>query len=230
MSKMRCIIVDDELIARKGLAAMLANYQVIEMVGEAKDRESLQKLLDQERPDLVFLDVMLRDENILDSLQQLHVKPMVVFTTAFAEHALRSYEFDALDYLLKPIEPVHLDRAVWRAYRNFSKNYAENEDMYLRINGKFHRVFLKDIVFLEGMENYVVIQTTGKKLICKATMQWFEKQLPPDQFLRVHRSYIVNKSRVDMIDKLSIVLGEFMVPISRENRGKVYSALIPGLG
>jgi DNA-binding LytR/AlgR family response regulator len=225
--KMRCVVVDDEPIARLGLVNILANYPTVELVGEAFSADGLDKILEEHKPDLVFMDIMLRDENVLDVLSGLQLDTMLIFTTAFAQYALRGYDFQPVDYLMKPIAPEHLDRALQRAYKEFANHAQENEDIYLRINGKYYRIFYRDILFLEGMENYVVIQTTSKKLVCKCTMQWFENNLPRQMFLRVHRSYIVNKEKVDMIDKLNILMADFTIPISRENRWKVYSAIIP---
>jgi two-component system LytT family response regulator len=229
MNKIRTVVVDDEPVARDGLIRMLRNFPDVKVVGEAMDGAGLHLTLKKDVPDLIFLDIMLRDENVLDVLPLNASRPLVVFTTAFPQYALRGYEFNALDYLLKPIAPGDLERAVSRAQKQLLHQDAASDEVFLRINGKYHRIFYRDILFLEGMENYVVIHTETKKLVCKSTMQWFEKNFPMETFVRVHRSFIVNKNKVDMIDKLCIVLKEHQIPISRENRIKVYHKLMPGL-
>ncbi|MBS3915693.1 MAG: response regulator transcription factor [Bacteroidetes bacterium] len=229
MQKMRCLIVEDEFVARKGLQEMLQKYSNLQVIGEAYHAASFVSAMQKLNPDLVFLDIMLRDENVLESMQEWQNNVEIVFTTAYAEYAIKSYEFPAIDYLLKPIEPALLERAVSRAYHKFLHKNLNRKEIYLRCDGKYHRIAFNDILFLEGMENYVIIQTINKKLICKCTMRWIENQLPTEHFLRIHRSYIIHKDKVDLIDKLTIRISDFRLPISRENRNKVYAALIPDL-
>lgn len=228
MQKVKCLVVEDEPIARAGMIKMLGNWSELQVVGEMHCADDWGLTCNHFMPDLVFMDLMLRQQNMLDYLSHNETKPLIIITTAFPQFALRGYEHAVVDYLLKPIEPMALQRAVERAMRLISdREKIVAEDIYIRVNGKYHRIFLDDILCLEAMENYVIVHTPGQRLVTKATMIWFENQLPPSQFIRVHKSWIVNKNRVEVIDKLTLQIKDIVIPVSRENRNFVYAQFIP---
>lgn len=227
-NKLTCVVVDDEPVARRGLVHMLTAYPGVEVVGEANSIGSWVDLHSKLKPDLAFLDLMLRDKNILDFMDAELEGTQIVITTAYPQYALKGYEFNAIDYLLKPISAEDLDRSMRRVVRQSSRENPAEDTMYLRVNGKYHRIAYGDILYIQGMENYVVIHCENQRLIAKGTMIWFEKNLPEKDFIRVHKSYIVNKKKVDVIDKLTLMVREQFIPISRENRNAVYNSLMNG--
>lgn len=221
----RVIVVDDEFIARKGLIKMLESRPGVEVVGEAKDVDSWLKLVDKEKPEAMFLDIRMREDNVMNYIEDFEHLPQVVFTTAYPEYAYQSYRFDTLDYLLKPITPDSLDRAVNRIVQTAKKKKQPAQYLYIKSDRMFLRILYDDILFAQGMENYISIQTIQKKIVIKKTMKSFEELLP-ENFMRVHKSYIVNKDKIEVIERLSIQVADTKIPVSRDNKSKVYYELL----
>lgn len=227
MQKIRCMVVDDEPIARQGLIKMLEQFPGLEVCGEANCIDDWVSGNESLCPDLVFMDIMLRENNILDFLPTEMMKPLLIITTAYPQYALRGYENCALDYLLKPIAPADLERSILKAERFLApQNVEKSKDIFIRSNGKFYRLFFHEILFVEGMENYIIIHAENHKLTVKATMAWMEAQLPQNTFLRVHRSWIVNKDRIEVLDKRNLIIKDKTIPISRENKNRIYDIIL----
>ncbi len=225
MKTLRTIVVDDEPVSRHGLINMLNNYPLIENCGTAYSAETFTKAMQEHKPDLVFLDIMLRDRNSLDIIAGIDDNVQYIITTAYGQHALRGYELRVIDYLMKPISHERLSVAIERAWLVCNSLSTVNDSLFLRSEGKYHRFCTDEILFIQGMENYVVIQTESKRHVCKMTMTYI-RQLLPHQFMQVHKSYIINTGKVEALDKLSVYIKTFVLPISRDKKQDVYKVLL----
>lgn len=204
----KVIIVDDERLARSELKLMLSEFQEIQIMGEAANVQQALELINQYKPDILFLDIQLRKETGFDLLEQLNTNLKIIFVTAFDEYALRAFEVNALDYLLKPINPDHLGRAIDRLSKTDQtetkekRNLEYDDRLFLNFDGGSKFLKISTIVCISAMGKYTQISTSdGKKLlICKSIGEW-EKRLPGKFFIRIHRSTIINFESVEKVEK-----------------------------
>lgn len=230
IDKIRCLVVDDEIIARHGLMTQLNEFSGIEIVGEANNFDDFVFLYEKTKPDVVFLDIRLQKENAIDRLTQLYnlKKPNIVFVTAYSNYAQKSYDFDAIDYLMKPVSKERLEKSINKIKINIDKRFVSEgsqSNLFIKSNGKFFRIIISEILYIQSMENYVQIHTQTQKFICKITMEQVCKSLP-NTFLRVHRSFMINKHKVDTLDKQSLFIQGIEIPVSREKKKVVYEELM----
>lgn len=197
--KMQALIVDDERLARKDLRSLLADYHNIEIVGEADSVASAIKLIDDKKPELIFLDIQMPGESGFELLDKVDVKARVIFVTAFDEYALRAFEVDAVDYLLKPVNPDRLRMAIERAEKEGPVKFVSkrklqyNDTMFLLINNHLKFLKVNSIVCILAAADYSeIITTEGKKGLVQKSMTEWEERLPENNFCRVHRSTIIN--------------------------------------
>ncbi len=228
--KLRCLVVDDESIARKGMVRHLKKFKTLEVVGEANSVDSFMEVNERLKPDLIFLDIMLRNKNVMDYLSNSIEMPMIVFVTAYSHFAHIGFDLKAVDYLMKPVSEERMNQCLQRVQDVFSgakpNPLNTHESLYLKSNGKFYRTKAEDILYVKSMENYVLIFTEQHKLICKLTMEQIKEMLPQQCFLQVHRSFLVNTQKIDIIDKLTIHIKNESIPISREKRKDIYQFLM----
>ncbi|WP_430967343.1 LytR/AlgR family response regulator transcription factor [Spongiimicrobium sp. 2-473A-2-J] len=211
--KLRCIIIDDEYLARQRLVKLLAEETEVIIVAECKNGAEALEKIGLKEPDLIFLDVQMPDMNGFAVLQKLKKLPYVIFTTAYDTYALKAFEINAVDYLLKPFDEERLRIALQRMFELKRKEKAsvleakiqqllntlsEEEDTYrtsfeIKKNGRVLSVRTEDIVSIRSSGNYVELFTEEKKYLFRATMNAVEGELDPFTFLRVHRSAILNK-------------------------------------
>ena len=234
--KIRCLVVDDEVVARRGIIRELERINTLEVVGQANCIDEYIKASETCKPDLIFLDIMLRNHNIMDYLTKRHDGPMIVFVTAYSHYAHTGFDLKAVDYLLKPVSRDRLNECVEKVLKLYNNRFADrlhpSGNLFLKSNGKYYRILPSEILFVKSMENYVVVYLETKKLICKLTLEQMVRLLPASNFLQVHRSYVVNIEKIDSIEKLSIFILNETIPISRDKRKDIYHALMgiaPGL-
>lgn len=223
---MNCIIVDDEPLAREELQMMVRELSELEVSGVFSNALSALDFMKTNTVDLIFLDIEMPKLNGLDFAAQISGQTLLIFTTAYAQYALKSYELDALDYLLKPIEPKRLEKAILKSltYKKLltesAKNTFEgsNEDfLMIKSERRYHKINFKNIRFIEGLKDYVVIYTQKEKLITAMNLKNIHQKVPASTFLRVSKSYVVNVSFIDSFDNHTIYIDEFEIPI-----GEVY--------
>jgi two-component system LytT family response regulator len=211
MTKLKAIIVDDERLARVNLRKLLSEHAEIEIAGEAASCEDAVKQIAAHNPQLIFLDIQLSGETGFDLLELTDRNIKVIFVTAFDEYAIRAFEVNAIDYLLKPVNPERLKQAIERVIRkeetvkSETRCYQYSDSIYVRLNNyssKFIRI--SSITFIEPVGNYSRIVTIeGKHCLVLKTLKQWQEELPEKHFVRIHRSSIVNIDHVDRIEKKS---------------------------
>ncbi len=211
---MKCIIVDDEPIARLGIEKLAAGIPSLEILGSFGNADAVARFMEDSAVDLVFLDIRMPGTNGVEFAASIPKTTLVIFTTAFSQYALESYEVDAVDYLLKPIEPERFRRAVEKAanYHELLSSGEKNSDVghvgsdfvFIKSDRRFFKVFFKDILFVEGLKDYVIIQADDRRLITHMNLKAIHELLPGNIFLRANRSYIVNKERIDSTATMSL--------------------------
>ena len=219
---MRCIIADDEPLARKGIENFIKNVPFLALVSSCADALQLADILAGETADLLFLDIQMPKMTGMDFLRNKTNLPITIITSAYTSYAVESYELNVLDYLLKPISFERFFKAVSKAkdYFELQQNNHPGSDaafpyFFLKSNNKYEKILYADIVFVEALQNYVVVHTGSQKLISYMTLKSMEDQLPKDSFLKINKSYIVSLHHIKSIDGNTLSTGNHTLPIGR---------------
>jgi DNA-binding LytR/AlgR family response regulator len=220
---MRCIIVDDEPVARKILREFTAQVPFLELAGEFENVARTKAFLHSDHADLMFLDIEMPKMSGLDYLKKSTVDPLVILTTAFPEYALEGYELDIIDYLLKPVAFSRFLKAVQKAkeyndLRHTQQVVAHPTYIFVRSEKRIEKVELKDILYIESFGNYVNIHTEQKKILAYLTLKGLESQLPVQEFIKIHQSFLVSFSRISAIEGNQVFINNKPLPISRNYR------------
>ncbi len=234
--KIKAILVDDEPLALEVLESHIAKIDNIEVAAKCNNGIEAFERLRKERFDLMFLDIQMPELSGIELLKTLTDPPKVIFTTAHRKYAIEGYELDVVDYLLKPISFGRFMKSIEKYYklRSNEKNtvsmsaessVAEEPFVYVKDDKKLFKVFLKDIIFIESMKDYLKIHTENGNYVTKETISHFEEILPEDRFLRIHRSYIVSVDRITAITTSSIEIGKKELTIGRSYKQSVTRSL-----
>ncbi len=228
-----CIIIDDEPLARKGISNFVKKIPSLTLLGEFEDPMMALPILNDQKIDLIFLDISMPKINGLEFLKSLPDPPLTIITTAFGHHALESYELNVIDYLVKPIPLERFLKAVNKAsdYIQLKRKpspvvTAEDDYFFVKCDGKYEKIILDELLFVEGMQNYVVLHTPEKRYTTYLTFKGIEEYLPPALFLKVSKSYIVALSKIDSLDSSAVKIGKHMIPISRSKRNEITSQVL----
>jgi DNA-binding LytR/AlgR family response regulator len=231
--KMNCLIVDDEPVARKGIAEYVSDIDFLNLVGECENPMKAASLMNIQAVDLIFLDIQMPKLSGIDFLKTLKNPPLVIFTTAYSEYALEGYSLDVVDYLMKPITFDRFLKAAQKAFeihtlkRLASQPKEGGQDyFFVKSESKFEKLFFNEVYYVEAMQNYAVIHTKDRKLITYITMTSLESQLPKEQFLKVHKSYIVGVQHIKAIEGNEILIGSARIPISRNLKDEVVNQIL----
>jgi DNA-binding LytR/AlgR family response regulator len=227
----KCIIVEDETLAQQVIQSHLKKVDQFQLVGICNNALEAANVLSKEEVDLIFLDIQLPGMNGLNLLRSLENPPLVVLTTAYAEYALESYEFNVIDYLLKPISFERFSKTVnkivdGRLITLLPKEKDNSSDhIFIKSNSKFFKVNFSEIIYIESMKDYLKIHTNEYKLITHHTMYDMENILPSRQFIRVHKSYIAAVAYIKSIYGNSIEIEKTIIPIGNNYKDKVMSLI-----
>ncbi|QEC44147.1 LytR/AlgR family response regulator transcription factor [Pseudobacter ginsenosidimutans] len=224
----RCIITDDEPMARKGLQGYIEKTGFLTLTGVCEDALQLNQLLKTQSADLLFLDIEMPYLSGIDFLKNAINPPRVIFTTAYDQYALSGYELDVLDYLWKPIAFERFLKAANKAYDYFRLQQSEGKQDYLfvKVDNRLEKLFFAEILFAEAMENYVRIYTESRKLIIHSTMRSLLDSLPAVNFIQPHKSYIINLDAIRAIEGNVLHIREYQVPVSKYLREAVMEKII----
>lgn len=230
----KCLIIDDEPLARKGLKEYIEDVEFLELVGEFDNPLKATDRLNNGDIQLLFLDIQMPKITGIDFFKSLKQAPPVIFTTAYPQYALDGFEVNALDYLVKPVSFERFLKAAMKAreyYEVREKNVAEKvsaaaDYFFIKADNKLIKLFFEDVIFAEALQNYVVIHTKEKKYITYLTFKAVEDYLPVDRFIKTHKSYIVAASKIDSIEGNDIRIDQHHIPISRNMKEEVMERLL----
>lgn len=234
MKKINCIIIDDEPIARKGLKEYIADVDFLNLNGEFDNALRAADFIAAGECELLFLDIQMPKITGLDFFRTLQNPPPVIFTTAYPQYALEGFEVNALDYLVKPISFDRFLKAVMKAKEFYEiretnlKEPGTSSYFFIKADNKLVKISFDEILYVEALQNYVVIHTKDKKYMTYLTFKAVEDYLPAEKFLKVHKSYIVSVSKIDSIEGTDILIGQQHIPISRNQREEVMDKLVKG--
>lgn len=221
----KCIIVDDEPLAREGMRMNVEELDNLELVGEFASAAEASKFLLKNKVDLMFLDVEMPKTNGIDFLRNLDNPPMVILTTAYPQYAVEAYELDVVDYLVKPIKFERFVRAVAKADEIMKMSASpcifdafEDKFIFIKAERKYVKINFDDLLFIEGLKDYVIIHATHGKYMTAMNVKTIFNKLPENIFFRVSKSYIVNVNHIDDIDGAYINIKGNQVPIGRSYR------------
>ncbi|MCD4730059.1 MAG: response regulator [Bacteroidales bacterium] len=207
-NKIKALIIDDERLARKNLNSLLSKYNEIEIVGEAEDvDEAIIKIKDHS-PEILFLDIQMPRQNGFDLLSKIDYAGKIIFITAFDEYAIRAFNVNALDYLLKPISPDRLEKTIQRLLSQsddvkiIDGELRYDDRLFVSVINSFRFISLSEVIIIEAMGNYskLIMKRSPKGVILRSMKEW-EHKLPDNHFTRIHRSYIININYIEKIEK-----------------------------
>ncbi len=220
----KCIIVEDERLAQQVVEAYIERTTQFELLAVCSNALEAKEALNRQHVDLIFLDIQLPGMTGLNFLRTLEKPPLVILTTAYPDYALESYEFNVIDYLLKPFSYERFLKAVNKIVEGnllTKKAAITNDHIYIKSSGKFIKVNFADIIYIEGMKDYMKICTPISNIVTLQTMNEMERSLPSAQFIRVHKSYIVSLQYIKSIYGNNIETSRLTIPIGVNYKGKV---------
>ncbi len=228
---MKALVIEDSRLAREGLCRMLERFPELEVVGQAKTAAQAREMIEKHQPDVLFLDIHMPGESGLELLQSLTSTPKIIFTTAYAEYAINSFDYPTVDYLLKPISHDRLAKSIEKLHAEESASaqeiparvLKENSKIFIKDEDQCHLISLSDIAYIESCKNYVRAFFNGKNAFIRKNMTALEQTLPRAIFFRANRQFIVNLNRIDQIqpsvnDGYDLVMDDGkVVEVSRRN-------------
>jgi DNA-binding LytR/AlgR family response regulator len=231
---MNCIAIDDEPLALDVISEFCKEINFLNLKGTFTNPFDAVELLNSQNIELIFLDIHMPQITGIDFLRSLYHPPMIIFTTAYKEYAPLGFEIDAVDYLIKPIAFDRFVKSVNKAdmllkLSNLQSSTCENRSrvpsdfLMIKIEYNTKRVNLDDILFIEGMKDYIKLYTGTKPLLTKTTLKNINEKLPADRFLRVHKSFIVSLSKIESIENNRIRIGEHRIPVGESFKSQFYS-------
>lgn len=231
--KLKCLIIDDEPIARKLLQEFIEEIDFLELTGQVDNPLKAVSLLHDQEIDIIFLDINMPKINGIEFLKSSKLKAHIIITTAYPVYAVEAYGLDVLDYLVKPISFERFLKACVKARElSAQKNSAPvqaasaGNHFFIKCENQIEKVFFDDLLYAEAMMNYVMLYTLSKKMMVYITIKGLEEQLPSDIFIKVHKSFIVNLSKIKSIEGNTLNIGNAKITISQNLREKVLNEII----
>lgn len=238
--KLTCYIIEDEYLAQEILEEYIRKVSFLELKGTFASPLEAAAQLATDKPDLLFLDINMPDLDGLSFIPMLNPKPQIILTTAYDQYALKAYDLEVKDYLLKPFTFERFYKGVLRLYQEQGARQApakkeekaetkpEQEYIFLKVGHRIQKVATRDILFVEGMKDYLRIHTPDEKIMTLLSFAKLEELLPAQEFARVHRSFLVAIDKIDHIEKNRIQIADQLIPIS-DTYAETFYKLLKGL-
>jgi len=225
---MTCIIVDDEPLAREAVEILLENHKSLILLGAFNSADAAANFLEKNDVNLVFLDIQMPGTNGLDFAKAIPKETLIIFTTAFSQFASESYEVDAIDYLIKPIRAERFKKSIDKAQAYlglFNTTVPPNniegvgdDYFFVKADRKIFKILFRQILFIEGLKDYVVLQTEDQKILTAMNIKTIHDQLPKQIFVRISKSYVININQIDSVDNNTVYIGKNEIPIGNTYR------------
>jgi DNA-binding LytR/AlgR family response regulator len=210
----KCIIVDDEPLAQEVLESHIQQTKQLTLIGKCSNALEAFQLLQSHTIDLMFLDIEMPAVSGIGFLKALKNPPAVVFTTAFADYALTGFELEAVDYLLKPITYARFQKSIYKLLKYYPPEQPQPKPYtYFKVSGKLIKVMHADLRYAQSVKDYILLNTTQGNYLTHMTMKFLTELLPTDSFVRVHRSYLINKNCITTINRAQLNIGNEVIPI-----------------
>ncbi|MDD3037843.1 LytTR family DNA-binding domain-containing protein [Bacteroides sp.] len=233
---MNCIIVDDEPLAREAMQLLIEESVNLHLVGSFNSAATASDFMEQHIVDLVFLDIQMPGITGLEFARTISKRTLVIFTTAYAEYALDSYEVDAIDYLIKPVDSERFKKALDKAFSYHSLLLKEEKEaietitaaeyFFVKAERRYFKVNYSDILFIEGLKDYVILQLDEQRIITRMSLKSIFELLPKHLFLRVNKSYIVNTDYIDSFDNNDIFIKSYEIAIGNSYRDDFFEGFV----
>jgi len=238
MTKIKCLIVDDEPLAAGILEKYIGQLDSLELVFKCDNAIDALLFLQSNKVDLLFLDIQMPKLSGLDFLRTLSKRPKVILTTAFRDYAVEGFELNVLDYLVKPVPFERFLTAINKYHfsngtalslppiiSNTNLGISSEAFIYLKADKKMVKVFLKDILYIESLKDYVRVKTVEKEIVTYQRITYLEEKLPDEKFLRIHRSFLISIDKIRSFNAAFIEIGSIELPIGRQYKAEVMSTL-----
>lgn len=232
---MNCIIVDDEPLAREAIELLVKEVSYLTLTSTFNNAASAAKFMNENTVDLIFLDIQMPGITGIEFARTIPKKTLIIFTTAYSEYALDSYEVDAIDYLIKPVDPQRFKKAAEKALSYHSllmQDEKENiepvadEYFFVKSDRKYFKVNFEDILFVEGLKDYVILQLSEQRIITHMNLKAIYDVLPKNLFLRVNKSYIVNTAHIEAFDNNDIFIKNYEIGIGNSYRDSFFEEFV----
>lgn len=231
MQKMKCLLVDDDEMALKSLAHLCGRIEYLAIDQRCTNGEEALQALNQHQSDLIFLDMEMPGLSGIQFLDALPVLPQVIFFTSNKEFAMQAFDYNVTDFLHKPTSFPRFKKAVEKAYDQFSQEQNQSaksslsNEIFIKEDGKLCRINQNDILYFENVGDYIRVKTTEKSHIIHGTLKGLLSKIKNSQFLKVHRSFVINLRKIEDIEDNSLLIDKKVIPISRANKSLLLSQL-----
>jgi len=233
---MTCIIIDDEPLAREAIQLLVSKRKDLQLLSSYNSANAASEFLTENGVDLIFLDIQMPGTNGLDFAKTIPQKTLVIFTTAYSEFALNSYEVEAIDYLIKPVHFDRFQKAVEKAQSYHKLLAADNSNsnietiaddyFFVKADRKTFKILFRDILFIEGLKDYVVLHTAERKIITAMNIKTIHEQLPNKLFVRISKSYIINIKHITSFDNNTVYIDKSEIPIGNVYRSYFFDEFV----
>ncbi len=233
---MKCLVIDDEPLARECIENYIKQVDFLDFAGSCKSVLEASSILEKTKVDVLFLDIQMPIMNGLEFLKIIENPPITILTTAFSNYAVEGFDLNVLDYLLKPIEFNRFFAAAMKAKKTFYLQHEQTPSLikeeadcfFIKCDGRYVKIFTQDVLFVEAMQNYVIIQTEEKRYVTHLYLKNVAEKLNNEDFLRVHKSFIVAKSKIESASTTEIQIQSYKIPISRSYKKDTLLKVLDG--
>ncbi len=225
---MNCIIVDDDFASRNILKELVGMVPSLELIAQCESAVEAVQVLKDEPIDLIFLDINMPEMTGLELIESLRDKPEIILITGNEKHATEAFEMDVADYIIKPVQKPRFLQAVDKAQARFEQNNGvkdAKEYVFVKKDGVITKIMLDSVINIEAMADYITIHTDKGRFHALSTMHGIESRLPKKDFVRVHRSHIINLQKLDAIEEGTAILADKMIPIGNTYKQRLYRSI-----